>query len=55
MNRTQFLGLVRHLLTFGSGIAVAQGVVSEIAATEIVGGVFALVSIVWSHLSPEKK
>lgn len=48
MNRTQILGLIRHILTFAGGAAAAQGLGSEGEWTEIIGGVVAITGAVWS-------
>lgn len=42
MNRTQILGIIRHVITFASGVAVAKGIVSESGAGEIGGGLLSL-------------
>ena len=46
--REQILGIVRHVLTFGSGIAVANGLIDEAAAQTIIGGVLGIIGIIWS-------
>lgn len=51
MTKDQVLGLIRHVLTFGGGILIAKGLVSEAASTEIIGAVITLVGSVWSVLS----
>jgi hypothetical protein len=48
MNKEQVLGIIRHILTFGGGIAVAKGVLDEGTVTLIIGGVVSLVVTVWS-------
>ena len=55
MNKTQVLGLIRHLLTFGGGFVVAKGWGSEALVAEVVGAVVAITGAVWSAASPEKK
>jgi hypothetical protein len=55
MNKTQVLGIVRHLLTFGGGLVVAKGWSSEVIVTELVGGIVAIAGAIWSAYSPEKK
>jgi hypothetical protein len=54
MNKTQVLGLVRHLLTFGSGFLIAKGKLDMTGAETIIGAVLALIGGVWSVFSPEK-
>jgi hypothetical protein len=46
--REQVLGIVRHILTFGSGIVVAKGLLDEAVAQSIIGGVLALIGTIWS-------
>ena len=53
--REQVLGIVRHVLTFGSGIAVAKGLIDEAVAQSIIGGVVALVGVIWSVDSKKVK
>jgi len=55
MNKTQILGLVRHLLTFGSGFLIAKGKLDITGAETIIGAVLALIGGVWSVIAPEKK
>lgn len=55
LKKEQTLGFIRHLLTFGAGIAVSKGVVDESTATEIVGGCIGILGILWSILSGDKK
>lgn len=42
------LGLLRHLLTFGGGIAVAKGYTDEATATSLIGAVVTLIGGAWS-------
>jgi hypothetical protein len=51
MNKEQILGLVRHILTFAGGVAVAKGLIEDIQVSELVGAIIALVGSVWSVLS----
>lgn len=55
MKKEQVLGLVRHLLTIGGGIAVHKGIADETIVTEIVGGLITFIGVVWSIWSPDKK
>lgn len=55
MNKTQVLGLIRHLLTFGSGFLIAKGKLDVTDAETIIGAALALVGSVWSVVAPEKK
>lgn len=54
MNRQKTLGIIRHLLTFGAGIATARGYVQEDIAQEIIGGLVLLIGTIWSIFAPEK-
>lgn len=47
----KILGLVRHLLTFGGGYLVAQGVLDEASMTELVGGLVTVIGGAWSIYS----
>ena len=55
MNKTQTLGIIRHILTFGGGLVVAKGWGSEALVAEAIGGLIAIIGAVWSARSPEKK
>ena len=48
LTKEQFLGIVRHTLTFVGGIVVAKGLVDESTVTEIIGGVLTLTGAIWS-------
>lgn len=54
MNLDQGLGIVRHVLTTVAGMAVAKGYADDSTATAIVGGLVALVGVVWSYLAKKK-
>lgn len=54
MKRTQTLGLIRHILTFGGGLLVGKGLLDEPLATELVGALIGVIGGVWSALAPEK-
>lgn len=51
----QITGLVRHILTFAGGYAVAKGLVDEATVNELVGAVITILGAAWSWLAPEKK
>lgn len=51
MNKEQVFGLVRHVLTFVGGIAVAKGVLSDSTLVDAIGAVMTLVGVAWSMLS----
>lgn len=54
MNLDQGLGIVRHVLTTVAGMAVAKGYADDSTATAIVGGLVALVGVVWSFVAKKK-
>ena len=45
------LGIIRHILTFGGGFIVAQGLVDESLFTELSGALLTLVGGIWSIVS----
>jgi hypothetical protein len=51
LTREQFLGILRHTLTFVGGIIVMKGIVDEATWTELVGGVLTLSGAIWSIVS----
>ncbi len=51
LTREQFLGILRHTLTFVGGIIVMKGIVDEATWTELVGGVITLSGAIWSIVS----
>ena len=46
--KEQILGIVRHVLTFGGGLVVANGLIDEAVAQSIIGSVLALIGTIWS-------
>lgn len=53
MSKTKVLGIVRHVLTFAGGFAVAQGYADEATVQQVVAGLAALVGVVWSVLDKD--
>lgn len=51
MNIATILGLVRHLLTFGGGFLVTNGVIGSSDLETAVGALTTLVGIIWSALA----
>jgi hypothetical protein len=47
----QLKGLIRHVLTFVGGIAVAKGIFDESSVSEVIGAVMTIVGTVWSIAS----
>lgn len=54
LNESQWLGVVRHLLSAIGGVAVYNGVVTEDEAASVVGASLALISTIWSILTKQK-
>lgn len=50
MKRDQILGIVRHVLTFAGGLAVAKGIVDQGMMLELVGGAVTVIGGIWSIL-----
>jgi hypothetical protein len=48
MNTASILGLIRHLLTFVGGYAVANGIADEATIEQLVGGIVTVLGIIWS-------
>lgn len=48
MNKEVILGLVRHILTFGGGFIVAQGLVDQSMLSDGIGAVMTILGIAWS-------
>lgn len=52
------LSITRHLLTFGGGLLVAKGVLSESTMTQLVGAIPGFVGLLWGAFDeylPAKK
>jgi hypothetical protein len=54
MNAAVILGVVRHVLTGLGGAAVAGGWLTEGMVTELVGGLVAVVGVIWSIVDKRK-
>ena len=54
LSKDQFLGIVRHVLTFVGGFLVMQGLVDETMATEMSGAIVTLAGGIWSILDKHK-
>jgi len=54
ISKEQFLGIVRHGLTFVGAILVVKGQVSDSQWFEISGAAVSLVSVVWSVLDKKQ-
>jgi len=51
LTKEQYLGLLRHALTFIGGVGVVLGKVDEGQTTEIISLAVTLVGMIWSVLS----
>jgi fatty acid desaturase len=51
MMNDQVSGVVRHVLTIAAGVLIQRGVLDESSAEAIVGGVIAILGVVWSWRS----
>lgn len=54
LNESQWLGVVRHLLSAIGGVAVYNGVVTEDEAASVVGCSLTLIATIWSILTKQK-
>ena len=54
MSQEQILGIVRHVLTFAGGIAVAKGLVDAETLAQASGAIITLIGVVWSFRSKSK-
>jgi len=54
LGKEQFLGIIRHVVTFVGGLLVAKGNLDPTAIESIGGGIVALAGIIWSTMAPEK-
>jgi len=48
MDKLAILGVVRHILTFGGGFAVAYGLADQSMVTDGVGALMTLIGLGWS-------
>lgn len=55
MKKSQILGIVRHVLTFGGGFLIAKGIGNEALIQEVIAALMVVVGGVWSMVAPEKK
>jgi hypothetical protein len=51
LTKEQWLGILRHVLTFAGGVAVTIGYFDATVVVEISGLVMSLVGAIWSMLS----
>ncbi len=51
-----FVPILRHIAQFGAGYLVAQGIIDEDTATQLVGGAIALFTVAWYFMTkPSQK
>lgn len=48
MNYDVAAGILRHILTIGSGVLISKGYTDESTATAAVAGITAIFTIIWS-------
>jgi len=51
MNKEIVLGIVRHILTASGGVLVTKGFVDAAGLEQVIGGLIAIVGVVWSIVS----
>ena len=54
LTKEQFLGVVRHGITFIGGIFVTKGLIDDSILTEVMGGAVALAGAIWSIIAKNK-
>jgi hypothetical protein len=54
LTKEQFLGIVRHSLTFIGGILIMKGIVDDALLNEIIGGVTTIAGAIWSVVAKNK-
>lgn len=54
LSREEFLGLVRHGLTFVGGVIVAGGLLDAGLWAELTGGLLTISGVIWSIISKRK-
>ncbi len=48
VSQDQILGIVRHVLTFAGGLAVAKGMIDAETLAQASGAIITLIGVVWS-------
>lgn len=54
MSQEHILGIVRHILTFAGGIAVAKGMIDAETLAQASGAIITLIGVFWSLRSKSK-
>lgn len=55
IGKEQFLGIVRHSLTFIGGFLVTKGLIDETLVLEMSGAIITLAGGIWSVIEKNKK
>jgi hypothetical protein len=55
MNKFAILGILRHVLTAGGGVAVGLGYADQGTVTELIGAALTIAGFVLSIYAPEKR
>lgn len=55
MNAAQWLGIIRHVLTFAGGFVVAKGWADDATVQTIIGALVTVAGGIWSALDQTKK
>ena len=54
LTKEQFLGILRHTLTFVGGILVMKGIVDDATFSELTGAALTLAGSIWSVVAKNK-
>lgn len=54
LSKEQVLGIIRHILTFVGGIAIANGLVDAAIIETVIGSVATLTGAIWSIVAKNK-
>lgn len=54
LTKEQFLGIVRHTITFVGGVLITKGYISDSLLNEIAGVSTALAGVIWSVIAKTK-
>jgi hypothetical protein len=54
LTKEQFLGIIRHTLTFVGGVLLTQGILDPSVITEVSGAIMTLAGVVWSWVSKKE-
>ncbi len=54
MNKESVMGVLRHILSFGGGLLVAQGHIDESTMLELVGAIVTIAGVAWSIRQKKK-